>query len=107
MMVANSLNAFNDNLARIAGPAMGGLVIAFGGLGGGALLNAATFLLAAGLISLLRSSGTARKPEDAAPGRLLSVWREWLQGLRLAAGERRIAVLFIILGTGMLTDSIL
>jgi hypothetical protein len=35
------------------------------------------------------------------------VWREWLQGLRLAAGERRIAVLFIILGTAMLTDSIL
>ena len=103
----SGLVAFNDKLARMAGPALGGLVVTFARLGGVALLNAATFLLAAGLISLLRSSGTARKSEDAAPGRLLSVWREWLQGLRLAAGERRIAVLFIILGTAMLAGSIL
>lgn len=30
LMVANSLNAFNDNLARIAGPALGGLIILSG-----------------------------------------------------------------------------
>ena len=89
LMVANSLNAFNDNLARIAGPALGGLVVAFAGLGGVALLNAATFLLAALLISLIRSSGAERMPEDAdeAPGRVLSVWREWLQGLKVVVGE--------------------
>jgi predicted MFS family arabinose efflux permease len=109
LMAANSLNAFNDNLARIAGPALGGLVVAFAGLGGVALLNAATFLLAALLISLIRSSGAERMPEDAdeAPGRVLSVWREWLQGLKLVVGESYIAVLFIILGAAMLADSIL
>ena len=109
LMVANSLNAFNDNLARVAGPALGGLVIAFGGLGGVALLNATTFLLAAGLISLIRLSGTARKTEvpEATPGGLLAVWKEWLQGLRLVAGERRVALLFVILGAAMLADSIL
>jgi predicted MFS family arabinose efflux permease len=108
LMVANSLNAFNDNLARIAGPALGGLVVAFGGLGGVALLNAATFLFAAGLISLIRSPGPAKtEGTKAMPGGLLSVWREWLQGLKLVAGERHVAVLFIILGAAMLADSIL
>jgi predicted MFS family arabinose efflux permease len=109
LMVANSLNAFNDNLARIAGPASGGLVIAFGGLGGVALLNAATFLLAAGLISLIRAPTTERETaeRDATQGTLRSVWREWSQGLRLVAGERHVAVLFVILGAAMLADSIL
>jgi predicted MFS family arabinose efflux permease len=109
LMVANSLNAFNDNLARIAGPALGGLVVAFGGLGRVALLNAATFLLAAGLISLISTPGSERDIEDkdATPGGLLSVWKQWLQGLKLVAGERHIAVLFVILGAAMLADSIL
>jgi predicted MFS family arabinose efflux permease len=111
LMVANSLNAFNDNLARIAGPAMGGLVVALGGLGGVALLNGATFLLAAVLIALIRSPGIARKDADestdALPGGLISVWREWIEGLKVVAGERRVAVLFVILGTAMLADSIL
>jgi predicted MFS family arabinose efflux permease len=109
LMVANSLNAFNDNLARIAGPAIGGLAIALGGLGGVALLNAATFLLAAGLISLIRAPASERDTagRDATQGTLLSVWREWSQGLRLVAGERHVAALFLILGAAMLADSIL
>jgi predicted MFS family arabinose efflux permease len=110
LMVANSLNAFNDNLARIAGPALGGLMVAFGGLGGVALLNGATFLLAASLIALIRSPAApknAGESTQALPGGLLSVWSEWVDGLRLVAGERRVAVLFVILGTAMLADSIL
>ncbi len=109
LMVANSLNAFNDNLARITGPALGGVVVALGGLAGVALLNGATFLLAALLIALIRPPRIARKDEDpdAVRGGLLTVWREWLEGLRLVAGERRVAVLFAILGAAMLADSIL
>jgi predicted MFS family arabinose efflux permease len=109
LMVANSLNAFNDNLARKAGPALGGLVVAFGGLGGVALLNAVTALLATGLIALIRSSGSARKTEDtdATPGGLLFDWREWLQRLKLVTGGRYVAVLFVILGAAVLADSIL
>jgi predicted MFS family arabinose efflux permease len=111
LMVANSLNAFNDNLARIAGPALGGLMVAFGGLGGVALLNSATFLLAAVLIALIRSPTVVRRDtnesSDVVQGGLLSVWREWIEGLKLLAGERRVATLFVILGTAMLADSIL
>ncbi|HEX6709787.1 MAG TPA: MFS transporter [Rubrobacter sp.] len=109
LMVANSLNAFNDNLARIAGPALGGLMIAVGGLGGVALLNGATFLLAAVLIALIRLPGRKDADEsvDALPGGFISVWREWIEGLKLVSGGRRVAVLFIILGTAMLADSVL
>lgn len=111
LMVANSLNAFNDNLARITGPALGGLMVAFGGLGGVALLNGATFLLSALLIALIRAPRVARKSAeesgDALRGGLLSVWREWTEGLKLVVRERRVTALFIILGTAMLADSIL
>ncbi|HET7270275.1 MAG TPA: MFS transporter [Rubrobacter sp.] len=110
LMVANSLNAFNDNLARIAGPALGGLMVALGGLGGVALLNSATFLLASVLMALIRSPGVAKDADESTgmlPGGLISVWREWIEGLKLVAGERRVAVLFVILGTAMLADSIL
>ena len=35
------------------------------------------------------------------------MWREWIEGLKLVAGEQRVAVLFVILGAAMLADSIL
>jgi predicted MFS family arabinose efflux permease len=53
LMVANSLNVLNNNLARLVGPALGGLAVGLLGLGGVALLNAASYLIAAAMISLI------------------------------------------------------
>ena len=98
LMAANSLNAFNDNLARITGPALRGLMVAFGGPGGVALLNGATFLLSALLIAMIRAPRVARKCVEessaALRGGLLSVWREWADGLKLVVRERRVTALF-------------
>ena len=44
---------------------------------------------------------------DALRGGILSVWREWTEGLKLVFRERRVTALFIILATAMLADSIL
>ncbi len=52
---ANSLNALNNNLARLIGPALGGLLIASVGLGGVVLANALTYLLAALLVLGVRA----------------------------------------------------
>ena len=43
LVPANALNALNDNLGRLAGPALGGLVAAWIGLGGVAIIDAATY----------------------------------------------------------------
>ena len=47
---ANSLNALNNNLARLIGPALGGLLIASVGFSGVVVANALTYLLAALLV---------------------------------------------------------
>src|SRR6266545_4477860 len=49
VVAANSLNALNDNLARLIGPALGGLVAVWLGLAGVALIDAASFFIAGAL----------------------------------------------------------
>ncbi|HLJ80938.1 MAG TPA: MFS transporter, partial [Ktedonobacterales bacterium] len=50
LVAANSLNALNKNIGRLGGPALGGLVVAWAGLGGVALLDTLSFALAAALV---------------------------------------------------------
>jgi MFS family permease len=81
LVPANTLNALNDNTARLAGPALGGLFAAWIGLGGVAVVDAATFLVAAGMIGAISVSA---RPERVSPSIAATpVWREWLAGLRL------------------------
>jgi len=56
LTAANSLNTLNNNLARLIGPALGGLAAVGLGLSGVVLLDAASFLVAAGLVALIRGS---------------------------------------------------
>src|SRR5690348_16964991 len=93
LVSANSLNALNNNLARLIGPALGGIVVGLAGVAGVALIDAATFLLAAALIALI--SGTykpLKSPAAEEPSSVGQAWaavpREWLAGLRLIRQER-------------------
>ena len=56
---ANALNVMNDNVGRIVGPLVGALVLGWGGVGAVAVLDGATFAVAAGLIALVRVGGEA------------------------------------------------
>lgn len=88
LAAANSLNALNNNLARLLGPALGGLLIASAGFAGAVVLDALTYLLAAGLVFLVRAPQPvpARSQEPQTAG---GFWREWRAGLR-AVRERRL-----------------
>ncbi len=101
LIQANSLGALNNNIARLAGPPVGGLLIALFGLGSVAIFNGASFLIAAVLISLIsaptRQSPAAGDVTEAAVSSWVGVWREWLDGLRLVRGDRLIAALFIVM----------
>ena len=109
LVAANSLNALNNNLARLVGPALAGLVVGRFGLAGVVVLDAASFLAAALLVSLISASGTPeREPERQAGGSarpptpgpvgaaLAAVWREWLEGLKLVTRGRVILTLFVV-----------
>lgn len=65
---ANSLNGLNNNLARLLGPAFGGVVAGFFGIPGIVAADAASFLLAALLIAAIAASAMRRKGTRARAG---------------------------------------
>lgn len=113
LVTANALNSLNDNLARIAGPAIGGLLLATSGLAGAIVADAVSYLVAALLIALIAVPGGTRATaseshalaEDAAAG-LASVRRELVDGLRLVRSDRLLQALIIVVAVSALADSL-
>jgi MFS family permease len=95
LITANALNALNNNLARLIGPALGGVLALSLGLAGITLIDAGTFIAAALLIGLIRTPPRAvSAAAAAAPLSLTAVWHEWLAGLRLVRHDRLVSLLF-------------
>jgi hypothetical protein len=97
LVAANSLNAANNNLARLAGPVAGGVLVAATGLAGVVVADALTYLLAALLLALVRASGVVEAAVDAtaaAARRWRRVWQEWRAGVRVVGRERAVGVVF-------------
>src|SRR5207244_13410260 len=59
LLRANSLNALSNDISRLVGPALGGLVVASSGLAGVALLDSVSYALDAGMDTLSQLSITA------------------------------------------------
>jgi MFS family permease len=111
LVAANSLNSLNNNLARLIGPALGGLVAGLIGVVGVALVDAATFLLAAALVALISGVYRPAKVTDAdAPATIGQAWaavpREWLAGLRLILRERVVMILFALIAITSLGEGV-
>ncbi|CAM3855617.1 MFS transporter [Deinococcus frigens] len=82
---ANSLNALNNNLARLIGPALGGVLVARSGFAGVVIMDALSFVLAAGLLLLMRVEDGPHQPATTRqPG---AFGQEWLAGLRAVQGQ--------------------
>jgi MFS family permease len=98
LVAANSLNALSENLARLVGPALGGLIAGLAGLSGVVLVDAASFIIAGILLVCIRgTSMPARASAAKTPGSAwAAVWREWLDGLRLVRGVRVLLVFFLV-----------
>jgi MFS family permease len=80
------------NLARLVGGALGGLVLQAYGLSGVVLADAATFVLAA---LLLTGWAVPRVPRTAAPA---GAGREWLAGLAVIRGDPRLVGVVLVGG---------
>jgi MFS family permease len=98
---ANALNALNNNLARLVGPPLGGLVVATMGLAGVIWIDAATFLVAAALIALVSVSGRVERADADQPAAGASsawgkIWRELREGLGLIRRQRALRIAFAI-----------
>jgi MFS family permease len=93
LLTANSLNALNNTLARLIGPPIGGALLGLSGLGSVILIDIASYLLAALLITGVEDSRSGTRRERRSDE---SMWREGLAMVR-----NQIAALFAI--TGLIT----
>ena len=95
---ANALNALNDNLARLIGPALGGLCAAWFGLSGVAGADAVTYVIAAGMIAAIsvsaRPETTPRADASGQASERANIWHEWKAGLHLVRSSQVLRVVF-------------
>jgi predicted MFS family arabinose efflux permease len=107
LLRANSLSGVGRHLARLIGPAVGGVVVAAGGLGAVAVVDSASFVASAGLLALIRARPRAPRPTDSLEHAALSAWgrlaHEWREGLRVVWHQpvlRALLVFFAITAVG-------
>jgi MFS family permease len=99
LIQANSLNAMNNNLARLIGPPLGGALLALVGLPGVVLFDSLTFVVAGSMIFAITHSGrSAPVPQQEARSQATAwtrFWMEWKEGMDLVRRDGVIRVLFI------------
>jgi predicted MFS family arabinose efflux permease len=112
LVSANSLNALNDNLARILGPAAGGLLLGIWGLQGVVIADTLSYLLSAMLIMLIvvpekLPSVDAAAVVGAARTKIAAFGQEWIMGLKLIVQDPLLSRIFLVQGIALFGDAIL
>lgn len=109
LVAANSANSVGEQIGRLAGPALGGFMLARLGLRSVVIVDALSFVASAALIALMAlppGLTRAAQPGQAGPSvpaarsragvAALQVWRELLAGLRLVRANQVVAALFVL-----------
>ncbi|MEM9777880.1 MAG: MFS transporter, partial [Chloroflexota bacterium] len=117
LVAANSLNSMNDNLARLIGPAIGGVVLAVYGFSSVVVIDAASFGLAALLIFFVMVSyqrQSASEPVQTEPAKLVmlkarinEIVEEWQAGLGIIRSKPILSNTFIVIGIALFADAII
>jgi Na+/melibiose symporter-like transporter len=98
LLPANAVSGQISNASRLAGSAAGGIIAAIGGIAAVTLTDAASFVIAAGLLTQLRTGGRAAARATATVpvrARLAQVGDEMRDGLRLSARHRVLRALMV------------
>ncbi len=108
---ANALNTLNNNLARLIGPAIGGVVLAVFNFPVTVLLDAASFAIAGGLIALISAPSSVTRADpaevDGVAGEKGNLRREWVEGMKVVRHNRVVSSLFVLFGVNMVAEGIL
>jgi MFS family permease len=101
LSTANSLNILNNNLARLIGPVIGGVLLGGYGLASVVLLDSLSFLFSGVLISLIAQPTTiaqplARSATTDPRTAWMRLWHDWLEGLRLVRRNPIVSSLFLV-----------
>jgi len=117
LLSANSLNSMSQELTRLVGPSLGGLLFGLLGIGSVISLDLLSFLFSAALLALIvipTRSITAEQEQQplvsansTAMNSVVKVWREWRAGIRLVKKEQLVSAIFIIIGIAMVGEGII
>jgi len=100
LVAANSLNALNNNLARLGGPALGGLLLGLLGFNHVVLIDSFSFLISGVLIASIVPSSPAVTHEKMDKPLALQPrpWEDWLTGLRFIIRSSVVSRIFLVMG---------
>ena len=111
LMKANSLNAMGTCLASLVGPSLGGILLGLMGLNSVIFLSVASYVISGMLISLIclpsDATGKQAKTDNPVAGSWVTIWRDWMEGLRLVQREHLILAIFVVIGIGALGQGII
>lgn len=108
LVTANSLNSVSLSVSRLAGAALGGILLGLLGLHITVILDLISFLFVAAMLWLIKVPAKVQTETESAPGEsvptpsptILVAWkklgREWLEGVQLISQQPALIVLFII-----------
>lgn len=114
LLSANGLNSQMRNAARLVGSGSGGVIAALAGMGGLALVDAASFAIAAGLLTAIRfrpGSHTSELADSlaqhASPRALARLVEEWRAGLATCARSLSLRVVLIFVAIASVGEGIM
>lgn len=109
LVSANGLIAVASNIARLGGPALGGVIAVTFGLTGVVMADAGSFILAALLFTLMRAP---RRPSAAVAAPSLGyaaahAARDWRGGVVAILHERTLALIFLVFSVTSIGEGIM
>lgn len=112
LLAANSLNSTSQELTRLIGPFLGGMLFGLFGLGSVVITDTISFLFSFLMIALLVVPARAIAVEEKAAKSGASVgvakiWHEWLDGLGIVKREQLVMAVFIVIGVAMIGEGII
>ena len=113
LLRANSLNALSNDISRLVGPALGGIVVASSGLAGVAMLDSVSFAVAASMAALTRVASMPSKasispmPTSATTSAWANVAHQWLEGLHRVPRSRVLTVMFSFLAISAIGEGVM
>ncbi len=112
LLAANSLNSMSQELTRLVGPLVGGLLLGFFGINSVIAVDAASFLISAGMIALIVLPPKTQQSEAQNAtihpfSTMGKVWHEWVDGLKLVRKQQLIFGIFVVFGVAMIGEGII
>lgn len=84
LVSANALISISSNTSRLAGAALGGLLLGLAGLSGVTLLDVLSFLFVSAMVVLITIPAKSTPPKEEVPAAATATWKhlviEWLEG---------------------------